>query len=664
MATSVSLPARIQNVCVTCAHVGRRFVGRYRAFLLDPGTLFTFASLLLLIAATIQNPRGLVDAEQAHTTPYLAAALAGSIYIWWSALQGIRERDFTADIPVSFATAGALIIGQYAAAAVVAVLLLVGGMMEEFVSARAGNALDSLAKLLPDQVTVRRDGQDHVVSLEEVRSGDLVLIRSGDRIPVDGTVMLGTASVNQAAITGESLAVEKQIGDIVYAGTLNEIGALEVQATKVGAETTLGHIRRMVAEAQEQKAPIERILDRYAKFYTPAALLLGALVWWWSGDILRAITILIVFCPCVMVLATPTALVASIGNAALRGSLVKKGATIEALAKVNAIAFDKTGTLTEGRPKLTAVLPLSGMKEQELLRMAAIAEKFSEHPLGGALVQAATERGLSLSDPEEFTVLAGLGVRVKIDGSLLILGRPSLLKEQGIALDREIKSRATNLAAVGRTVIMAALDGKVIGMFGLEDTLRPEAKEVIVRLKKLGVRTVLVTGDNTATAERIAADLGISEVHAEVFPEQKVEIVKQLQADGRTVAFVGDGVNDGPALATANVGVAMGIAGTDVAIETAEIALLADDLAKLPHLLGLSRQAMRAIRQNLVFSLGVLAIAVGLAIPGILSPVTGALLHELSSIPVIANSARLIGVKDHASSDEAHLSVGATPPSI
>ncbi len=648
MATSVSLPTRIQSMCVTCARGGRRFVGRYRAFLLDPGTLFTFASLLLLIAATIQNPRGLVDAEQARTPLYLAAALVGSVYIWWSAFQGIRERDFTADIPVSFATAGALIIGQYSAAAVVAVLLLLGGMMEEFVSARAGNALDSLAKLLPDRVTVRRDGQDLVVSLEEVHSGDLVLIRSGDRIPVDGMVAMGTASVNQAAITGESLAVEKHVGDIVYAGTLNEVGALEVQATKVGVETTLGQIRRMVAEAQEQKAPIERILDRYAKFYTPAALILGALVWWWSGDILRAITILIVFCPCVMVLATPTALVASIGNAALRGSLVKKGATIEALSKVNAVAFDKTGTLTEGKPKLTAVLPLNDMEEQDLLRLAAIAEKFSEHPLGRALVQAATERGLSLSDPEEFTVLPGLGVRVKIDGSLVILGRPRLLQEQGIALDREIEIRAGNLAAVGRTVIVVALNGRVMGMFVLEDTLRPEAKEVIVRLKKLGIRTVLITGDNATTAERIAADLGISEVHADILPQQKVEIVKQLQAEGRTVAFVGDGVNDGPALATANVGVAMGLAGTDVAIETAEIALLSDDLAKLPHLLGLSRQAMRAIRQNLVFSLGVLAIAVGLAIPGILSPVTGALLHELSSIPVIANSARLIGVKDQA----------------
>src|SRR5258708_7521103 len=432
MASLFTTLSRFQSACVLCVRGGRRFVGCYRDFLLDPGTIFTSVSLLLLIAATIQTPDGVIDSAHAHTWLYLAAALIGSVYIWWSAIQGIRKRDFTADIPVSFATAGALIIGQYSAAAVVAVLLLLGGMVEEFVSARAGNELDALAKLLPDRVTIRRGGQDLVVSLEELHSGDLVLIRSGDRIPVDGTVAMGTASVNQAAITGESLPVEKQVGDIVYAGTLNEVGALEVQATKVGAETTLGQIRRMVKEAQEQKAPIERILNRYAKFYTPAALILGALLWWWSGDILRAITILIVFCPCVMVLATPTALVASIGNAALRGSLVKKGATIEALAKVNAVAFDKTGTLTEGRPKLTSVLPLNGMDERDLLCLAAVAEKFSEHPLGLAVVQAATACGLSISRPEEFTVLPGDVVLAHIEGTVGILGRPRFLAGQGI----------------------------------------------------------------------------------------------------------------------------------------------------------------------------------------------------------------------------------------
>lgn len=648
MATSSSRDAafsRVQTVCATCVRGSRRFVGRYRAFLLDPGTLFTLASFLLLLIAIIVTPAGLVDANHAHTPLYLASALVGSVFIWWEAIQGIRGKDFTADIPVSFATIGALVIGQYAAAAVVAVLLLVGGMLEEFVAARAGNALDALAKLLPDQVTVRRDGEDHSVPLKEVTAGDIVLIRSGERIPVDGTVVFGTASINQAAITGESLAIEKQPGDGVFAGTLNELGTLEVQITNVGEETTLGQIRRMVAEAQEQKAPIERILNRYAKFYTPAALILGTLVWWWSGDLLRAITILIVFCPCVMVLATPTALVASIGNAALRGSLVKKGATIEALAKVNAVAFDKTGTLTFGQPKVTAIQPHDSMTEEELLRLAASAEKFSEHPLGRAIVQAALDRGFEVPDPETFTTLPGLGVQAQVQQQEILLGRPLLLAEQGIEVDAEIQARARNLASVGRTVILVAKAREVIGMLVLEDTLRPEAEAVITSLKKLGIRTVLITGDNTVIAEGIAGELGIGEVYAEVLPAQKVDIVKQLQTEGRRVAFVGDGVNDGPALATAHVGVAMGRAGTDVAIETAEIALLSDDLSKLPHLLSLSRQAMRAIQQNLAFSLGVLVIAVGLAIPGILAPVTGALLHELSSIPVIANSARLIGVK-------------------
>ena len=604
MASSTPALARLQSACVTCVRGGQRFVGRYRDFLLAPGTMFTLVSLLLLIIATIVTPDGIINSAHAHTWLYLAAALVGSLYIWWSALQGIRERDFTADIPVSFATAAALIIGQYSAAAVVAVLLLLGGMLEEFVSARAGNALDELSKLLPDRVTVRRDGED--------------------------------------------LVVEKQPGDLVFAGTLNELGALEVRTTKVGEETTLGQIRRMVAEAQEQKAPIERILNRYARFYTPCALILGALVWWWSGDILRAITILIVFCPCVMVLATPTALVASIGNAALRGSLVKKGATIEAMAKVTAVAFDKTGTLTFGQPRLTAIQSLGQMSEIELLRLAAIAEKLSEHPLGRAVVQTALAREVAVPDPQEFTVLPGLGVRARIDDGEVVIGRPRLLSEQGIPVELEVEARANTLAAVGRTVILVARCGQVVGMLVLEDTLRPEASKVITRLKKLGIRTVLVTGDNSVTAQRIAGELGISEVHAEVLPAQKVEIVKQLQAQGFNVAFVGDGVNDGPALATANVGVAMGLGGTDVAIETAEIALLSDDLTKLPHLLSLSRQAMRAIKQNLIFSLGVLAVAVGLAIPGILLPVTGALLHELSSIPVIANSARLIGIKERA----------------
>lgn len=425
-----------------------------------------------------------------------------------------------------------------------------------------------------------------------------------------------------------------------------------MRATKVGGETTLGQIRRMIEEAQEQKAPIERLLDGWAKVYTPVALILAGLLWWWSGDALRAITVLIVFCPCVMVLATPTALVAAIGNAALRGSLVKKGATIESLAKIDTVAFDKTGTLTFGHPKLIDMHSFNGLADGELLRLAGITEKFSEHPVGRAVVRAAEAQGHSIPDPEKFEALAGLGVHAQTGAYQMLLGQTRLLAAHGIAVSDEVEAQVSQLAGPGRTVIPVAIDRHVAGMLVLEDELRPDAKAVIARLNQLGLCTVLVSGDNRTTAERIGRELGIIEIHAEVLPAQKVEIVQRLQAEGRKVAFVGDGVNDGPALANADVGIAMGLGGTDVAIDTAEIALLSDDLTKLPHLLSVSRQALRAIRQNLVFSLGVLALAVGLTIPGILTPVTGALLHELSSIPVIMNSARLIELKERPDSTQ------------
>ena len=489
--------------------------------------------------------------------------------------------------------------------------------------------------------------------LDQVVLGDVVLIRSGERVAVDGEILAGSASVNQAAITGESMPVDREAGGSVFAGTLLEVGALEVRTTRVGDDTTLGQIRRMVAAAQSQRAPIERILDRYAKLYTPAALILGARLWWQSGDVLRAITVLIVFCPCVMVLATPTALVASIGNAALRGSLVKKGATIEALSRVDTVAFDKTGTLTSGVPRLVRVVALDGLGERDLLRACASAEKFSEHPLARSVIRAAERQGIAVGDPEQCTALPGLGVRAVTEGRSLLIGRAKLLHDEGLAIADDVAARATALAGGGRTVIVVASGpaadltaSKPVGLLVFEDSPRPEAPAALAALREAGVRTVLITGDNRSAAERVAATLGIDEVHADVSPQGKVEIVRRLQAKGLRVAFVGDGVNDAPSLAQADVGIAMGLAGTDVAIETAEIALLADDLSKLPHLLDLSRRAVRTIRQNLVFSLGVLGLAVGLTTLGFLTPVTGALLHEISSLPVIANSARLIGRRD------------------
>jgi Cd2+/Zn2+-exporting ATPase len=633
---------RAGHACATCARGVRSFSGRYREFLTEPGTVFTTAAFVLLVVAICVHPDGAVSTTHRRSVFYLVAALVGSAYIWFSAVQGIRARDFTADIPVSVATIAAIAVGYYSAAAVVAVLLLAGGMLEEIVAARAGHALDALASLLPDQVTIRRNGTETVVALEKVRVDDLVLVRPGERIPVDGEVIGGNAAVDQAAITGESVPVDKQPGDGVFAGTLASLGALEIRTTQVGTETTLGQIRRMVQDAQEERAPIERILDRYAKLYTPIALVLAAGLWIVTGDASRAITMLIVFCPCVMVLATPTALVASIGNAALRGSLVKKGATIEAMDQIDTVCFDKTGTLTHGQPHLIQTIALNGLSDRELLGLAASAERFSEHPLARAILAAADAQEIAVQDPDRFEALPGLGVRAHTSRRTVLVGRPDLLADQGVSVTARLRAQTHELAGQGATVIALAIGGQPAGLFVLHDAIRSDAKAVIARLTELGTRTVLITGDNEFTAQQIASELGITETHADVLPAGKAMIVKALQAQGRRVAFVGDGVNDGPALAVADVGVAMGRGGTDLAIETADITLLADELARLPHLLDLSRAALKAIRQNLAFSLGVLAIAVVLTVPGILTPISGALLHELSSIPVIANSARLI----------------------
>ena len=630
------------------AVVPRSLFRDYREFLLTPGTIFTLVSSILLAIAVLYQVSGLfIDAapEAYADRIYLAAALVGSSFIWYSAVQGIREGDFTADIPVSLATAAAIAIGQYPAAAVVAVLLLLGGLLEELVAARADRALDALARLLPDRVTVRRDGKDLFISPDELIVGDLLIVRSGERIAVDGEVLFGTAAINQSAITGESVPAEKQAGDTVFAGTLNENGAIEVLATRVGTETTLGQIRRLVADAQEEKAPVERVLDRYAKLYTPAAIILGLLLWWWSGNVLQAITMLIVFCPCVIVLATPTALVASIGNAALRGSLVKKGAAVETLAHVDIVIFDKTGTLTSGELQLADVVPFDDVLETSLLGYAASAEKFSEHPVGRAIVRAAAGREIAVTDPESCELLTGLGVKARTGGHAVLLGRPKLFSDMGITLPKTVLWEINARACEGMSVIVVMIDHTVSGLLVFEDTLREHAQETVAALNQAGIRTVIVTGDNRETAARIAEATGISEMHAEMMPEEKVGIVKRFQEAGHRVAFVGDGVNDGPALATADVGVAMGNAGTDVAIETADVVLLSDDLLKLPRIIDTSRKALRTIRQNLVFAVGVLLFAVCLTVFNILTPVTGALLHELSSIPVIANSARLIGMK-------------------
>ncbi|MBM3461406.1 MAG: cation-translocating P-type ATPase [Armatimonadetes bacterium] len=617
----------------------------------DPGAVVTALCVGLLVVAAALDPATLINhhhaADTAHPSRlYLASALLGALWIWRGAWLGLRRGDFTADVPVALATAAALAVGEYAAASVVAALLLLGAYLEEVVAARAHRAVDALASLLPHEASVVADGQERQVPVDAVHPGDLVRVRAGERVPVDGKVSSGHALVSEAAITGESRSVQKSSEDALFAGTLVEDGALDVLTTTVGEDTTLGQIRRMVDEASKRRAPVERLLNRWSRVYTPAALAMALVLWLVSGNLLSAITMLIVFCPCVLVLATPTALVAAIGNGARRGILIKSGAAVEALARVDTVIFDKTGTLTEGRPRLAAIHALAGWDSATLLAFSASAEKLSGHPLARAVREEAQTRLGSIADPDSFENFPGLGVRAHVGGRVVDLGRQQWMRHQQIPLDDDLINQAGGLEREGFTVGFVSVDGLVAGLLAWEDRLRPRAHDTVRALQAQGVRVAIVSGDESAATDRLGTRLGVRDVHRGVLPAQKADIVRALQQEGRRVLFLGDGVNDSPALVTAQVGGAMGASGTDVAIESAQLALLSDELVKVPHALRLARHALAVVGHNLVFSLAVLAAAIVATWTGWLDPVTGALVHEISSLPVLANAARVIGFQE------------------
>ncbi len=551
--------------------------------------------------------------------------------------------DITAGVMASTATIAAIAIGEYAAAALVVFMMSVGEWLENFTIARADSALRDLSRLVPAQVMVRRNGQEQVIPLDQVVLGDTVLARTGERLGVDGLVTGGSASLNQAAITGESMPVEKKTGDEVFAGTLNEAGLLEIRVTRLGEQTTLGQIVRLVKDAQSHQAPVQRIANRYAKILVPITFSIAIAVYLLTGDPLRAVTVLVVVCPCALVLATPTAVVAAIGNAAKRGILVKSGAVIEQIGKVNIVAFDKTGTLTLGRPAVQQVITLNGLNRDELLGLAAATERYSEHPIGRSIWRAAQEKNLSMADPIDPRTLPGFGVTAQVQRQMVIVGSRGLLEEQGIAWSAAANEHLQALEEQGQTVVPVAVDGHVAGMIALADTPRPEARAAIAALKELGIeQVVMITGDNQRAAEQIARQLGIDRVFSQVLPQDKLRILRELQADGKKVAFVGDGVNDAPALAAADVGIAMGLAGSDVALETADIGLMTDEIERIPQVIALSHRALRAIRQNVVFSMSWNVFSVFLGVFGVIGPVIGAIMHELSALPALANSARII----------------------
>ena len=627
-----------------CRTIKQGFFTRYRDFLLSKETIIAFINGFLLIAGFIVS---LAGAPEIGRWLYFGSAVIGGIPLFMLASKAVFiKHDITAGFMASVAMIAAIIVGEYSAAALVVFMFAIGDWLENLTIARANNALRDLAQLVPPTVTVRREGGETTIPIEQVTIEDVVLVRSGERIGVDGMLLSGSASVNQSAITGESMPVEKKIGDEVFAGTLNEVGAFELRVTRLGQDTTLGQIVQMVKDAQSQQAPVQRLANKYAKILVPVTFSIAIAVFLLSGEIIRAITVLVVVCPCALVLATPTAVVAAIGNAAKRGMLVKSGAVIEQVGKVDVVAFDKTGTLTYGKPVVQEVISLNGLHCDELLALAASAERFSEHPIGRSIVQALEIKNLPLREPQEFNVLPGYGVTARIGEHRVVMGNRALLAGQGIAWPGELDTRVQGLETQGHTVIPVAINGSIAGLVTLADTPRPEAKNAIAELKRLGIREVImITGDNPRTAERIAHELGIDRIFANVLPQDKLKIIRELQAEGRKVMFAGDGVNDAPALATADIGVAMGLAGTDVALETASIGLMADEIELLPQIIDLSRKSLGVIRQNVIFSMSMNVLSLLLGGFGVIGPAIGALMHELSALPVLGNSARLISYR-------------------
>ena len=500
----------------------------------------------------------------------------------------------------------------------------------------------SLLANMPETVLVRRGSTEVELAATELVIGDCIIARPGERLAVDGIVVGGESAVDESPITGESIPLDKKHGDKVFAGSINQSGMLEVEARTVGDDTTLARIRRLVEEAQASQAPVQRIADKVAKWYVPAALLLAAVVWGLTGNVVRSITVLIVFCPCALVLATPTAIVASIGHAARRLILVKGGEFAEMVGQTHTVAFDKTGTLTIGKPTVAELVRLDSVAAPELLRLAASAERFSEHPISIALRRAAERDQFALFEPSEFLSVAGCGVEAQVDGKRVQVGRVKWLQGKGVVLTLEGQGRAAELEAVGHTVLAVATDGRVAGLIAVRDVLRPEAREAVSRLKTQGVRPVMLTGDNECAARAIAADAGIDEVHSGLLPEDKLRLVREWQAQGRCVAFLGDGINDAPAMAAADIGLAMGAAGTAVAPETSDIAFLSDDLTKMPEIIALSRRTLKVIRQNIAFSVVLNIISVLAAGLGWISPIGGATLHESGAMAVILNAVRLL----------------------
>jgi Cd2+/Zn2+-exporting ATPase len=585
--------------------------------------------------------------------------------IVWTAIEDLRRGLLTTNELVALAVlaafgsaAAGLMVGGFQQAGVIAFFMLMGQIIETRTAEGARASIESLIKLTPPKARRVTASGEEEVETKLLAVGDVIRVRPGDNVAADGVILSGQGSFNQATITGESLPVDKKPGDEVFAGTQNLTGALEIKVTRAGEDTTLGKVRELILAAERTKLPIMRIIDHYMGFYTPLVLVIGALVWAFTGDLSRVIAVFIVSCPCAFILATPSAMVAALSAAARLGILIKNVGDIELAARINAFVFDKTGTLTTGKLAVSRLAPLGGTAPAELLRIAASAEKYSNHPAAKALAQLAGEAGVPLSEPKDFAETAGRGVGASIDGAKILVGRAQWLKDQGVP-DDFLKSVDLN-ETEGFSLIFVARAGRCLGWIGLQDQTRAEAREALAGLKAAGVRRIaMISGDRQPVAARVAREIGCEEVLGECLPQNKVDFVRQTKAKGYRVAVVGDGVNDAPALAAGDLGIAMGAAGSEVAIHSATIALMNNDLRRLPFLVRLSRQTRLVINQN--FLLGILFVIGGLILAALkfIDPIVAAVLHVVGSLLVVFNSARLVRQGEEL---EPHLAPAAPEP--
>lgn len=612
----------------------------------------------------------IVGAPESYRRPLgvsltLLAALIGGGRVIYLALAALLEGRIGADIALAIATIAAGWLGEYFVAAEVVFIALVGECLEAFTFERAQRSIQKLLEYRPRTARVIRGDEEQEIAADTLRVGDRLVVRPGERIAADGVVVAGRSAVDQAVLTGESLPVDKGEGDPVYTGTVNQFGRLEVTAEKVGAQTTLGQVIKLLADAQRQKSPLERTADRYARMFLPAVLSAATLVFvgtnagrlwgWWQGgarpliDLMPALAVLVVACPCALILATPAAVLAATARLARRGVLVKGGAALERLAKVDAVAFDKTGTLTEGRPEIGDVVSFDGYPPDEVLRLAAAAEQSSEHPLARLLVAEARERGLRLAEVADFQAQPGAGVSASIrDGDAprgVLVGNLRLIREKGLEVAAEVGSAIERLDQSGQTALLVAVDGRVVGAIGARDKVRVEAHDVIHDLKHLNLKDLtILTGDRLAPAKAVAKKVHVKQVEAELTPADKADWVHRRQQEGRVVAMIGDGINDAPALARADVGLALGGVGTDIAAEAGSVVLMGDPLDPLPETIRMARQTVRVIRQNILFfAFGLNGLAVVLAGLRVLGPVAAAIFHQIGSLLVLLNAIRLLG---------------------